>query len=409
MRLLQSFFYDFKNVFTIDDKGIVILAASLFLPYPITVAVVVIMGIYILVKSNFRTTLKSVRRSYLLMLFGIYLLLVSLIFGNYLGALLSVGMILLFIDVIHYRRYIHKEMFDIIIDVMIILSIASVIASIFEQFYYLNTVEKMTGFFDIQNKPEHRVHAFFFNANYYSMMIVFVEMFCVYRFMTVNKLQKRLLYTAAGLVNLFALFLTGGRIAWLCMALGLLVMIVTNKWYKTFIAACLGIGGGVAILATKPGLIPRLASKGLDLGRRARIYEAAGMMIEDTWLFGHGPLTYFNLYDGYYDDYVARYGSEQLNKLGISAPHSHSMFLEPWVSFGVIGTAIIGWYLVSQMRRVFRLFTRGSDRAVGSLILGCVVMTLAFCIIDFPIFWVQTGGLFLILLGSTEMFKKDVE
>ena len=409
MRLLQSFFYDFKNIFTIDDKGIVILAASLFLPYPITIAVIIIMGIYILVKSNFRTTLKSVRRSYLLILFGIYLGVVSLVFSNYLGALFSVGMILLFVDIIHYRRYIHKEMFDVILDVMIILSILSVIVSIFEQFYYLNTVEGMSNFFDIQNKPQYRVHAFFFNANYYSMMIVFVEMFCVYKFMSIPKFYKRGLYVGAGMANLFALFLSGGRIAWLCMALGILVMLIANKWYKTFAIACFGLGGSIAVLATKPGLIPRLASKGLDLGRRARIYEAAGMMIEDTWLFGHGPLTYYNLYDRYYDKYVVEYGSEQLNKLGINAPHSHSMFLEPWLSFGVIGTLIIGWYLLSQIRRLFRLFASGTDGAVGSLILGCVVMTIAFCIIDFPIFWIQTGALFLILLGSVEIYKKDVE
>ena len=161
MRLLQSFFYDFKNVFTIDDKAIVILGASLFLPYQISVAVVVIMGMYILVKSDFRKTLKSVPKAYLLLLFGGYLLLVSLVFRNYLGALLSIGMLLLFVDIIYYHRYIYKELFDIVLDVMIILSVVSVVVAVFEQFYYLNTVAKMTGFFDIQNQPQYRVHTFF--------------------------------------------------------------------------------------------------------------------------------------------------------------------------------------------------------------------------------------------------------
>lgn len=409
MRLLKSFFYDFKNVFTIDDKLIVILAAALFLPFPLTIAVVIGIGIYVLVKSDFRANLRSVKRSYILLIFGIYLLLVSLISGNYLGAVLSVGMLFLFIVVIYYRKYIHKELFEIMLDVMIIVSLLSVVAAVIEQFYYLFTVDKMTGFFDIQNQPQYRVHTFFFNANYYAMMIVFVEVFCVYKFMKIAKLQKRVLYFLAGCCNLFALYLTGGRIAWLCMALAILVMIICNRWYKTFIVACAGIVGGISVLALKPGLIPRLAEKGLELGRRGRIYETAMMMIQDTWLFGRGPLSYYYLHPSYYDAYVAKYGSDHLNKLGISAPHSHSIFLEPFVSFGVIGSLLIGWYLCSQLKRIIRLFTRKADIALASLLLGVIVVAITFCIIDFPIFWIQTGGLFLLMLGSVDLYKNEVE
>ncbi|MDF9824957.1 glucan phosphoethanolaminetransferase (alkaline phosphatase superfamily) [Breznakia sp. PF5-3] len=409
MRLLKSFFYDFKNVFTIDDKLIVILAASLFLPFPITVVTILGIGIYVLVKSDFRSNLRSVKRSYILLLFALYLMVTSLVSGNYLGLALAFGMLFLFIVVIYYRKYIHKELFEIILDVMIIMSIICVVVAIGEQFYYLNTVEKMSSFFDIQNKPAHRVHTFFFNANYYAMMIAFIEVVCIYKYITIPKAKKRIEYVLAGLLNLFALFLTGGRLGWLCIALAVLIMILVNRWYKTFIAACAGIGVGVGVLSMKPGLIPRLAEKGLDIGRRARIYEAAQMMMKDTWMFGRGPLTYYYCNADYYDAYVSEYGSSHLNKLGIDAPHSHSMFLEPFISFGVIGSVIIGWYLISQVKRMIRLFTRKVDIALGSLILGFIVVTITFCIIDFPIFWVQTGGLFLLVLGSSDMYKKEVE
>lgn len=409
MGVLKSFFYDFKHEFTIDDKLIIILAISLFMPFILTIAAIVGISIYVLAKSNFGNNLRSVRHSYVLLLFGFYMLLISLINGNYLGAGISVGMLSLFVVLIYYRKYIHKSLFETMVDLMIVMSLVSVVYAIGEQFYYMHTVEKMTNFFDIQNKPEHRVHTFFLNANYYAMMIVFVEAMCIYKFMCLSTWKRRLFYVFVGVVNLFALFLTGGRIGWLCLALAILVMLVANRWYKTFIVSCVGIGAGIGVLSLKPGLIPRLAEKGLELGRRAQIYEAARLMIHDTWLFGQGPLTYYYRHGDYYALYVATYGSAHLKKLGIRAPHAHSMFLEPLISFGVVGSLILGWYLASLGKRMVRLFTRGIDHSLGALILGFVVITISFCIIDFPIFWVQTGGLFLLILSSSDIYKKDVE
>ncbi|OCN05496.1 hypothetical protein A4S06_08575 [Erysipelotrichaceae bacterium MTC7] len=407
---IRSFLYDFRHIYTLEDKLIVIMCASLFLPYVVTIATLVGVAIYVLVRKKIPMLLKSVKRANILLFFAVYLLVVSLVFQNYLGALISVGIAAIFVDVIYFRKYIHRSLLEIIINVMIVLSLVSVVYAIGEQLYYMNTVDAMHGFFDIQNKPEHRVHTFFFNANYYAMMLVFASTFCVHQFMFARPTSRRIFYVIAGIINLFAIFLTGGRIAWLCLAIGIFGMLLVGHWYKTFVASVGGVGLAIGVLALKPGLLPRIASQGLSIGRRLHIWRTASLMVKDTWLFGKGPLTYYHFYPNYYDAYVAKWGSSHLSKrLGISAPHTHSMFIEPFISFGIVGTLLLGWYVLSQIRRLVRMIIRKIDPSTATLITGVLLSTIAFCIIDFPVFWVQTGTLFLFILGCSEIDKKELD
>ncbi len=409
MGYVRSFLYEFKNTYTVDDRLITILFASIFLPWEISVGVVLLGMVYILVKSNFVETLKRITGAKALMLFSLYLMITSTLSGNWLGLLLSFGLGAMFINVIHYRRYIYRDLFEQILDIAIILSVVAVVVAVVEQFHYMSLFEGM-GFLDIQNKPQFRVHTFYFNANYYAMMLLFIECMCVYKFFRISKLSFRFYYAGIGCLNLFALYLTGGRIAWLCLALGVLAMLLVNRWYKLFGCTIFAGIGAVGLLSLKPNLLPRLASQGLAIGRRTKIWETAVLIIQDSWLFGRGPLTYYNVYDSYTKEYIATYGMESLKqyKLGISSQHAHTIFLEPLVSFGIVGTIIFLVFLFSQLRILIRLLTKKIDRTLASLMFGFLMVTIAFCIIDFPIFWVQTGMVFLFVFGGMDMYRKEL-
>lgn len=409
MGYIKSFFYEFKNTYTVDDRLITILFVSIFMPWMISVFTLFAATIYVLTCSNFVETMNRVKGAKVLLAFALYLLVISLCYQNWLGAGISVGMLCMFILVLHYRRYIHRDLLEQVIDIMILLSIVSVVYAIGEQFYYMSQIDGM-GFLDIQNKPQWRVHTFFFNANYYAMMILYVEVMCIYKFFRMKDMKWKAFYVVMGLLNLFALFLTGGRIAWLCLALAGLSMVLFNRWFKTFTALVVGCFGAVGVLALKPNLLPRLASQGLAIGRRTKIWETASLIISDSWLFGRGPLTYFHVYESYTKEYIAVYGMKSFKqyKLGISSQHAHSMFIEPIVSFGVVGTILFAWYLGSQVKRIFKLFTRKIDFTLGSLLIGVLVSTITFCIIDFPIYWVQTGLLLLLLLGASDIYAKEL-
>lgn len=403
MQIIYNFFNDFKTKYTIDDKLIVILAVSLFSHYVITGIVIVGIALFALFKRDLISKMKNMTSAYALLGFAVYLLIISLINQNWLGALISVGMFLVFITIIYYRQHIHKKLFETILNLMIIMSIICVIISFFEQLYFVNILDTSNNFFDISNKPAERVHVWFFNANYYAMMILFAEAFCVYKM--IDKKKNRKLYILAALANLLALFLTGSRLVWVCLFLTWLVMFIVS-WKKPAIIATLAFGiTTIASTLLKLPLIPRLLEYGISLGRRQVIFEAASIMMKDTWLFGQGPLTYFYRNKDYLDDYIVKYGSEDLGKLGISSQHVHSMFLEPFISFGVVGSAFLIVYLFAQFRRIWHIYEYKIDRSLITLIIGSVVAVVTANTIDFSIFWIQTGPLFLLILGSVDIYR----
>ncbi|MFV0381126.1 MAG: O-antigen ligase family protein [Breznakia sp.] len=408
MSWIKQLLYDIKDRHTSAENIITCIAISLFLPYPITCGILVVSSLYILIKSDFKTVLKSVYGAKILLLFGVYLFIVSLCFQNYIGALASVVMLSIFVCIIHIRKYMHKQLFVKLVDIMIVLSLVSVVVSVFEQLYYVSQVDAMRGFFDIQNKPQYRVHLFYLNANYYALMVLYAVCFCVYRFMDDSDIRHRLFYVICGIANLFALFLTGGRIAWLCLAVGLLVMVFMKKWYRLFAATIVAVFASVGLLFLKPQLIPRLAQKGLALGRREKIYRSAILMLQQNYIFGRGPLTYYNQWPDYVDSYKAIYGAKGWGKLGISAPHAHSFLLEPLLSFGIVGVVMLCGYLFTQIKSLYALLKSGIDSSLMALIFGFIIVTFSFCIIDFPIYWIQTATLFLMVLGACDIYRKEL-
>lgn len=410
MKQLTTFLNQFKHAYTIDEKLVSLVFVSLFLPWWLSMVVLCGAAMYLLVKTDFIKSIKDIAGGRLFMLIPLYCLIMAIFNENWYGAAVSLGLAFAFLLILHYRKYIHKDLFLILIDVAIILSLVAVVYGIFEQFYYMSQIEGM-GFLDIQNKPQYRVHTFYFNANYYALMILFVECMCIYKFFLATTLKEHVYYTLAGVANLFALFLTGGRVAWVGLAVGVVVMVFVNRWWKTLIAVLGAAGGAVGLLALKPGLIPRLAQRGFKLERRRQIWQAAWLMIKDHGLFGGGPFAYYNWYEGYKDLYIATYGlkSYKKYKLGISAPHAHTMFLEPFISFGVIGTLLIVAYIAMETSKVLKLITKNIDYTLASLILGCCAVTLSFCILDFPILWHQTGPFLFLMLGSADMYKKELK
>lgn len=400
----------FKEEYTLDEKLVVLLFTSVFMPWWFTLALMVVMAIYVLVKKDGLSLMNEIRGGKILMIFPLYCLITSIFHKNIYGIGISLFLFLMFTLVLYYRKHINSRVFAFMLDVAIVISLISVVYGVFEQFSYMAQIEGM-GFLDIQNKPQYRVHTFYYNANYYALMILFVECMCIYKFFVNTDLKCRIYYTLAGVANLFAMYLTGGRVAWLGLAVGVIVMVAVNRWFKMLVAVLVAGAGAVGVLALKPGLIPRLASKGFKIERRKQIWQTAILLIKDHGLFGGGPLAYYNLYESYTDLYIETYGLESYKqyKLGISAPHSHTMFLEPLVSFGVIGTLLMLSYLVGQICNVIRITTKHKDYALAAFIFGCLMVTIFFCILDFPLLWHQTSFLLLAVLGSFGIYKEDVK
>ena len=240
----------------------------------------------------------------------------------------------------------------------------------------------------IEDSPKNRVNSTFFNANYYAMMIEFLVLICVYKMMQVKTKRRIIFYIVTILANLFALYLTGCRTAWVPFVVTIPFMFLMNKRFGYFTATMSAIGtGGIAILL-KPEVFQR-ASIFTDFLKRAKIWTTAVKGIEAHPLLGEGPLTYFHIYK--------QYG-------GHPTQHAHNVILDPILSHGVIGVLIMGVYFGSNLKEIYRLFVRRIDLRLCSLIVACILTVLIHGMLDYTVYWVQTGLLFLLILSSSSIY-----
>ena len=89
MGYLRSFLYEFRNTYTVDDRLITLLFASIFLPWQLCVVAIVLGMLYILIKSDFIESVKQIPFSKVLLLFALYLLVVSLLNSNWLNRVID--------------------------------------------------------------------------------------------------------------------------------------------------------------------------------------------------------------------------------------------------------------------------------------------------------------------------------
>lgn len=92
------------------------------------------------------------------------------------------------------------------------------------------------------------------------MMIEFLVLICVYKMMQVKTKRRIIFYIVTILANLFALYLTGCRTAWVPFVVTIPFMFLMNKRFGYFTATMSAIGtGGIAILL-KPEVFQRALS-----------------------------------------------------------------------------------------------------------------------------------------------------
>ena len=73
--------------------------------------------------------------------------------------------------------------------------------------------------------------------------------------------------------------------------------------------------------------------------------------------------------------------------------HAHSVYLDPLLSFGIIGLACLVPYIYDNCKRLYKVKEHYSYIA---LVMGFIGVLLIHGILDYTIFWIHTG-LFLLI------------
>ena len=359
----MTYLNNLKERFTFDQLLLIFTCFSFTFPFYILGPILVIECIYLFVSKKAINALKETPKIKFLYLFVLISLSISLIHKNILGALATVAIFIAIVLMVYYRKHVNQSTFEFIIDMLIVLSILWAIYGIYEQFqiYHRLGVDHFT--FKVYARRENRLNSVFYNANYYAMMIEFIAVCIVY--------------------------MTGCRAGYVAIAGAICLFLIFNRNYKLCFLIALGCLGVVGFFVLNPSKFPRIEYLISNLDVRMKIWNCAIQGIIASPLLGQGPFTYMMVLDKYN---------------GHLTQHAHSVYLDPLLSFGIIGLALLVPYVYDNCKRLYKVKEHYSYIA---LVMGFIGVLLIHGILDYTIFWVHTGLFFLFVLSSFEMFEAN--
>lgn len=339
--------------------------ASLFLPYVLSAIALIFVVARALILKESRERIFKDKDSRFVLVFMLLNFAAPIFYKNYFGiaAFFAISGILFF--ALYIRAYMTKSLFNKISDVAAFMSIAAAFASTFIK------------------APEHdmRSPSVFFNPNYYGAMITFAILLCAYRFISKEGNRVFLLFTI--LANVYGLLNADCQSAFFSIALGLWVLLLFKKCYKSFAVVTVLAVVGVICLPHLTFIMPRISGAFENIMKRADIWQAGFNAFLDTPVFGRGLLAYKQI--------GTLYGGPVNN-------HCHNIFIDMLLSFGVIGCIPLVIYVIKNILKI-----KGKESA--PLILALCAAVLLHGLVDVTLIWIQTGAFAAFLLSAP--YSKD--
>lgn len=366
-----------KNLFShITDKTIIyILFSSIFLPFFITAILLIFCVFYIIFKGKILGAFER-KDGIWAIVFSVYCFIVALINLNFIGAACTL-VILSFIIVAKFvRKYITLDIlnkgFDIACFMATITSLLCVVDFVYNQFI-------------LSFKGTYRCTLYFFNSNYLATLFATVIIIC--GFNVLNHRRKPIYYYIVAVFCAVGAYLTGSMFVWVEVFIGCSALLFLTRKHQLLSALFLLAGTFIIVLYCIPGILPRINESNITTDNRMIIWKTTLNAIKDsTPIFGKGFLTYFHIKGDYPGSY--------------NTAHSHSILLEPILSFGIIGTIFIVTHFSYFYKRVTVCRNAQHKYSLSSLILAVSFAILVHATTDLTFMWLQTG-LFYSLIFST--------
>ena len=386
----MNFIQKLINRFSKPERMIILSVILLAFPFYICVPLYIIQVIYLFKTKEIQAAFKNTTNSKYLLYFLSFSFLVSLFFQNYIGIIVTLALVIIISIMLYYRVHINASVFDFIVELIIMLSIFWAIIGFYE---YLMILEK-NGIHEfmikIYARRENRLNSVMFNANYYASSIEMVLLLILYQFIKAkNQFFKQSYYSIVAILNCFILFLSGTRTSWIALLGAVFIFFIINKNYKwcaLFISSAIVI---VVYFLFHIDKIPRVEYLLSNLGVRGKIWSASIHAIIDNPLFGRGPMTYMQIYEQYQ---------------GHNTHHAHSIYLEPILSYGLIGVGLWLPYLKSGFKNI--ISTYHQNRLHFALMVSAIVTTLIHGVMDYSMFFIHPGFLLLFIICSSRITSK---
>lgn len=364
-----------------DRLLVMLLAASIFAPF--YVSMIVVIGIALMTMVNCKKRVHAFEAPYTKFLFAFLIVtfFVAAIYNNYIGMAYSILIYAVVSCALYIRSIMTRSIFNEAMDLICVGSILSLFVALYQKASTLTTM------------PDYRPVSVFINANYYGMIIEFVVMIALYRIFTNSELSA--FYFAVIGLNFIGLYLIASFSSFSAMFAAVTLMLFLNKKNKIAFAFILSVIVFIGLLTVFPQLLPR-GSQAIDrtLAQRLSIWTASVKGIEQHPFFGRGAMAYQMVY-------------EQFS--GYKTYHCHNLILDILLNFGIVGFACIGVYVGVQAKLLLLRVRNNICMDMNILMAAAALAVFVHGLTDVTILWIQTGALFALIYSSTGIGSEYVE
>ena len=358
---------------------------SIFLPFYLFVIIFISYLLWLVYTGEMKGILKRLSQHPVLLFFIAYSTAISLLAQNVMGVVASVAMFLFAIFFYYYQSQLTPKFFRLTIEGVLA---SSVLAAAFAALEHFQIVKKFDYTFlspRMQVWHQNRAEVAFFNPNYYGIICCFCIMIGFYLIST-TKLRWLRIFSMIGIfANLFGLNFTQNRTAFPAIIFGAIIYLFTTiKNWRAFWLSVGVFGVGLAFLFSSD-LGVRMGTLDSSMEERVSIWNAGMALFKQNPFWGEGPLTYMHSFPR------------------IGAPyheHAHSIYIDTILSYGVVGTVLLGIASATPVRMLIDMSQVPSKRPILGLYLSFLTVVAVHGIFDLALFWIQSSFIFLLVMCS---------
>ena len=358
---------------------------SIFLPFYLFVIIFISYLLWLVYTGEMKGILKRLSQHPILLFFIAYSTAISLLAQNVMGVVSSVAMFLFAIFFYYYQSQLTPKFFRLTIEGILALS---VFAAAFAALEHFQIVKKFDYTFlspRMQVWHQNRAEVAFFNPNYYGIICCFCIMIGFYLISTTKLRWLRIFSMIAIFANLFGLNFTQNRTAFPAIIFGAIIYLFTTiKNWRAFWLSVGVFGIGLAFLFSSD-LGVRMGTLDSSMEERVSIWNAGMALFKQNPFWGEGPLTYMHSFPR------------------IGAPyheHAHSIYIDTILSYGVVGTVLLGIASSTPVRMLIDMSQVPSKRPILGLYLSFLTVVAVHGIFDLALFWIQSSFIFLLVMCS---------
>ena len=358
---------------------------SIFLPFYLFVVIFISYLLWLVYTGEMKGILKRLSQHPILLFFIAYSTAISLLAQNVMGVVSSVAMFLFAIFFYYYQAQLTPKFFRLTIEGVLA---SSVLAAVFAALEHFQIVKKFDYTFlspRMQVWHQNRAEVAFFNPNYYGIICCFCIMIGFYLISTTKLRWIRIFSMIAIFANLFGLNFTQNRTAFPAIIFGAIIYLFTTiKNWRAFWLSIGVFGVGLAFLFSSD-LGVRMGTLDSSMEERVSIWNAGMALFKQNPFWGEGPLTYMHSFPR------------------IGAPyheHAHSIYIDTILSYGVVGTVLLGIASATPVRMLIDMSQVPSKRPILGLYLSFLTVVAVHGIFDLALFWIQSSFIFLLVMCS---------